>query len=86
MRYIKNDEIIINEIDDEIFMMDIEAGKYYGINAVGARIWTLLDECKNEDEIVSKLLKEYDIDEETCKNETYEFIQGLLDKSALLTE
>lgn len=47
------------------------------LNETGERIWDLLPECADRDEIVRKLMEEYDIDEATLRSDTDEFIDTL---------
>ena len=83
MKYTKNEEIIVNEIDDEIFMMDVESGNYFGLNVLGSEVWNLLDKYQTEDEIVEDLLESFEIDEKTCREQTQEFLKSLLELEAI---
>ncbi|MBR0303371.1 MAG: PqqD family protein [Clostridia bacterium] len=56
------------------------AAKYNGLFAVtevGARIIELLPECPDEEHIVSKILEEYDIDDESARRDVAEFMSQL---------
>ena len=48
-------------------------------------LWDLLnrDEGATVEELVNKLISEYEIDEETAKNDTLEFVQSLKDNNIL---
>ena len=35
--------LVSSEIDGEVVMMSVDQGKYFGINSVGSRIWSLLE-------------------------------------------
>ena len=48
------------------------------VNEVGAFIWKTLQEDITEEELVKKVLEEYEIDEETAKNDVAEFIEKLV--------
>ena len=37
------DDIVAREVGGEIVLLDLEEGAYYGLNAVGGRIWELLE-------------------------------------------
>lgn len=47
------------------------------LNETGERIWDLLPECTDRDEIVRRLMEEYDVDEATLRCDTNEFIDTL---------
>ena len=55
----------------------------FGVSEVGARILELLPECEDEAAIVSKIVEEYDIDEETASADVNEFISSLRDKEII---
>lgn len=85
-KYYKNKNIIDGELDQNQVMLDIEKGKYFGLNPVGKRIWDLLDKPLTFDEITDALLKEYQVNKETCVSELNSFINkalsyGILEKS-----
>lgn len=37
------EDIVAREVGGETVLLDLEAGTYYGLNAVGGRIWQLLE-------------------------------------------
>ena len=39
---VRNVELLDSEIDGEIVMMNIESGKYFGMNKVGSEIWKMI--------------------------------------------
>lgn len=86
-KFYKNQNIIDGELDQNQVMLDLEKGKYLGLNPVGKRIWDLLDQPQTFDEITNTLLKEYQVDKDTCVNELNSFIDkalkyGIIEKRA----
>lgn len=49
----------------------------FSVSEVGSRIWEILPECDNEEEIVSIILDEYDVDPETAKKDVADFLASL---------
>lgn len=47
------------------------------VTETGAFIWSVLPEAENEQEIVARILEEYEIDEETAKADVSEFLGNL---------
>lgn len=47
------------------------------LNEVGGEIWKLLDEVETEEEIVDRLLKEYEVEREELQKDVREFIGRL---------
>jgi len=68
----------------ETVVLDMKSGMYYGMGAVAALIWSILDEPRSLEEIQAAVLAEYDIDQESCERDVAAFVDAL--KSAGLVE
>ena len=73
----KNIEIDDADLDGEKVMMNLDKGKYFSLNEVGSRIWTIISSSISIKGITDILIKEYDVDYETCKVEVIKFIKKL---------
>ncbi len=82
----RNPEIISSKIDDEVVMMSIEEGKYFGLDSIGSIIWGLLDKPKSLKCIIPQLLKEFEVSEEECLQDCSSFILDMLDKKTLIIQ
>lgn len=78
-RYIQSKQVVQSKIDDEVVMMDIESGFYFGLNSVASVIWELLKDGKTVDELADYLISEYDVNREQCLEETDILIKKMLD-------
>ena len=58
------------DLGGEAVILNLQNGVYYGLSEVGARIWSLIEEPCSLEEVLRSLLKEYDIDSETCEGQT----------------
>jgi myo-inositol-1-phosphate synthase len=76
--YVKrNNEVFANEIDGEAVMMNIQTGKYYGLDEIGSRIWELMERKIQVKEIIEQLQKEYDVSEQQCKTDVLNLLNDL---------
>lgn len=76
----RNPEILHASVGTaEAVMMSIEAGRYYGVNAVGARIWELLESPKTIEQLCSQICAEFEVDAQTCEAGVLEFARNLID-------
>ena len=76
--YIKrNNEVFASQIDDEVVMMNIQSGKYYGMDSIGSRIWELINAKIPVQKAIDQLLEEYDVSEEQCQDDVLEFLDVL---------
>ena len=63
--------------------VDIEHGRYYALNEVGSRIWTMM--CKGVPfaEIVDRVCAEYDMSRERGERDAALLLRQLLDASLI---
>ena len=60
-------------------MISIELDAYYGLNAIGTRVWHLLDTAMTVQEICTILRSAYDVSDAQCQDDVRRFLQELLD-------
>ncbi len=68
---------VSSDLGGEVAILDLTAGVYYGLEAVGARIWNLLQEPRTVSEIRDALLEEYDVEPERCEQDLLVLLQRL---------
>ena len=78
-------DMVFSHIDDEVVMMSIEAGEYYGLNPVASRIWDLLEKPHTFCRLIDLLMLEFDIDKSTCQKDVTNFLNQLVDKGLVVT-
>lgn len=77
-------ELISREIAGERFLVPVGKAVYdsnglFILTDVAGFIWDLLPEVENEAQILTAVLAEYEVDEETAKADIAEFLQKLTD-------
>lgn len=58
-------------------MLDTRAAEYYELDAVGSRIWILLEHEPTMTKLAETLTGEFDVDFETCRNDLADFLENL---------
>ena len=76
-RVIRNEAIIAAEIDESVVMMDVEKGRYYELDPVGARVWTLAESGPRIAEVCEALVAEYEVAPDTCGGDVRAFLDEL---------
>ncbi len=67
------------DLGDEIVVLSLKNGAYYGLDPVAARIWTLLAEPRTVTAIRDALLSEYaEVDPERCTREVASLLGHLV--------
>jgi hypothetical protein len=64
---------------EELVMLSISAGRYYGFNSVGARFWELLETPMTVGQICARLCEEFEIDIQDCQTAVLKFANELVD-------
>lgn len=53
-------DVVYREIEGEAVLLDLESGTYFGLNAVGTRIWSLIQERDSLRAVLDAITAEYD--------------------------
>lgn len=70
---------ISSGIANEVAILNLKSGMYYGLNEVGARIWQLISEPKTVEEVYETVLKEYEVEPECLEQNLLDVLQQLAD-------
>jgi coenzyme PQQ synthesis protein D (PqqD) len=70
---------VSSDLADEVVILDLKNGMYYGLDEVGARIWELIQQPRTIDEIRDALLEEYEVEPEDCTRDLVALLQDLND-------
>ena len=79
----KNTKIIlkkklnVTDLAGEKVMVDFDNGKYFLIKGVGNDIWEMIQNEITPNEIIDKLLSEYDVSREECEKSVMEFLEKM---------
>ena len=53
-------DVVFRELEGEAVLLDLESGTYFGLNAVGTRIWSLIQERDSLRAVLDAITDEYD--------------------------
>lgn len=67
--------VLIRFLDQESVLLNLETEKYFGLDAVGTRMWQLATSAPTLDAALSQLMEEYDVSAETLRSD----LSGLLE-------
>jgi hypothetical protein len=70
-------EVLCRELQGEAVLLDLDSQRYFGLDAVGTRIWQLLDEHGEATSVLDALEQEFDADRETLERDLEHFLQRL---------
>jgi hypothetical protein len=77
------DDLLTTTVDGDLLGMSIERGVCYGFNAVATRSWELLAEPHTIDSLCARLVAEFDVGEQACREQMEAFV-GELQREGLI--
>lgn len=76
----RDPSLLFSSVDDDLVLFSARQGMYYGTQAVGSRIWALIEDEVSVAEICDKLLEEFSVDRVTCEHEVVQFVEQLTEE------
>ena len=75
---------IVSNMDGETVMLSIDKGNYYNLGVLGGEIWSLIEEPMKIDDLIVKLMSEYEVQQLDCEEEVLSFIRDLYEEDLIL--
>jgi hypothetical protein len=82
----RNTKLLTSGLDNELVMMSLDKGEYYGLNTIAARIWNLIENPSSLHDVVNHLVEEYDVTREQCFADILPFLKEMLEKQIIEVE
>ena len=70
-------------VEDDVVLLSLRAGSYFGFNRVGTEIWNMLAEPHRVDQICEALAPLYAVDAATMNRDVTVFLQSLIERRLL---
>lgn len=84
MRVVVSPEVMLQDLGGEAVLLDLKSESYFGLDAVGTRIWHLVEQDGHLEVVHATLLDEYDVDAARLEHDLKELI-GQLATTGLVT-
>lgn len=69
---------LASSVGGETVILGLDAGHYYGVDAVGARVWQLIQQPASVASIRDTLVREYDVDPARCESDLLALLAQML--------
>ena len=79
----RDPEVIAAEADQDLIMVSVATGYYYGLSNIAREIWDAIGRPTRISDLVDDLTATYDIDSSSCKDQTLSFLEALFDEGLL---
>lgn len=80
------DDVVCRDLAGESVLLNLSTGTYFGLDAVGTRLWHLIAEHGSTALALETLLTEYDVDRPRLQKNVEALIDQLLVKGLLTTD
>ena len=70
-------ELLATTFGEETVILNVSDGKYYGLENVGARIWSLLNQPVTVAALLDAIVAEYEVEPRRCARELNELLRRL---------
>ena len=77
------ESVLFRDLDGEAVLLETASGRYYGLDEVGTRMWSLLQIHGETGAVCRALLAEYDVSEERLRTDLEKFIETLAARGLL---
>jgi hypothetical protein len=72
-------EVLSQTVGDEAVLLDLRSEEYFSLNAVGLRVWEMLQETGDMSVIRDRLLKEYEVTADDLERDLNALVSRLLE-------
>lgn len=74
----RSDDHLAAETGDELVLMSINRGNYYGLDPIGADIWRRMETPRTILDLCLSLMKDYEADEATIRRDVLALLERLV--------
>jgi hypothetical protein len=77
------EDVLFRDLGGEAVLLNLKTGKYYGLDEVGTRMWSLLAQHGQVEPAYRALLDEYEVAEERLRQDLLHLINDLASQQLL---
>jgi hypothetical protein len=82
-KFIQNKAIVQSKIGEEVVMLDMDSGFYFGLNSVASVIWGMLSNEIDFESLINQLMTQFEVERSLCEADTKELLDQLLEKNII---
>jgi hypothetical protein len=79
----RDSEVLAAEAGQDLVMVSIANGLYYGVSDVAREIWGAIERPKKISDLIDHLIATHNVDRSKCEEETLSFLEDLLTEGLL---
>ncbi len=82
-RIVRSDEPVWSPAGDEVVMLSVAKGKYYGLNDIAAAVWERIERPIGVGALCDSLQRSFKVSREECEADVVAFLEQLLAKGLI---
>ena len=72
------DDVLVSDVDGEAVILNLKTESYFGLDKIGARMWTAVTTAESVQSAYETLIDEFDVDPEDLRQHLVEILDNLL--------
>ena len=73
-------------LDDDLVILDVPSGRYFELNDVGALVWEHLDGSTTVEDLIDRVVADYDVDRDTAARDVQDLLGQLIEAGLVVSE
>jgi hypothetical protein len=74
---------VATQLGDEVVILGVDAGQYFGLNEVGAKVWSLVQQKTTVGAICAAIQAEYEVAPDVCERDVLELLSDMQDRGLI---
>ncbi|MEM6794793.1 MAG: PqqD family protein [Acidobacteriota bacterium] len=80
------EDVLCRHLKDEAVLLDLQSQRYFGLDAVGARVWSLFQQDPSLEKALGALVEEFEADLPQLRSDVLDFVGMLVENNLATTE
>jgi len=72
-------DVLVQELDGELVLLNLNGGRYFGLDDVGTRMWAALTKVESVQQAHEMLLAEFDVEPDLLRNDLVALVEKLME-------
>jgi hypothetical protein len=81
-----HEDAVFRELDGEAVILQLEAGMYYGLDAIGTRLWQLIEAHGQLRPVLEAASAEFDVAPAVLERDLLELVSALAEKRLVVVQ
>ncbi|MEP6867918.1 MAG: PqqD family protein [Novosphingobium sp.] len=80
-----SDDVVAREVGGETMLLDLASGTYFGLDPIGGRLWSVLEQGGTLAQACEQMAGDYDVARDVLETDMLALVGQLVEKRLLVT-